>query len=231
MDVKIDKETIIKHRFWFSLPCIALCVLIGWGCEVRLRGMAKSKFDAANVIKTNLENLAKNPDRRSPDWITEAGKRKTESDKERERLWYISFDAQNDVLPTRRVPDQPQEKDKALEPKPLQALRQPLITWPRNPDPNKDPVEVWKTRNKDVLERDGMAGFSLYQDPSLDNPDASKVLDFGEELYIIPKQYVDEFPNQYEAIAKLLTWYNPRSGEGAILTSGGDYKAHVFDAL
>src|SRR5262245_35499024 len=107
MDVKLDKETIIKHRFWFSLPVIALCILIGWGCEVRIRGLAEQRFKHARDIKDNLAKLATDTERRSPDWITAADVREKESDREKRRLWVIGFDAQQDVLPPNRVPENP----------------------------------------------------------------------------------------------------------------------------
>ena len=65
MDVKLDKETIIKHRFWFSLPCIALCILIGWGCQVNVRSAAYAKFDQADKTVKDLQALSGNADRRT----------------------------------------------------------------------------------------------------------------------------------------------------------------------
>src|SRR5262249_55124564 len=98
--------------------------------------------------------------------------------------------------------------------------------------PDEDPVVQWNTRNKVKLREEGMEGFSLYQDPDIEkNENAAKLLDFGEELYIIPTEYATEFPNQFEAITRLLSWYDARSGTGAILTPGTDYRAHVLDTL
>ena len=107
MDVKLDKETIIKHRFWFSLPVIALCILIGWGCQVNVRSVANQKFDQANAVVSQLKALSNDPERRNTDWVSRASIEKGKSDVERGSLWILNFDRQNDVVRFSETPTAP----------------------------------------------------------------------------------------------------------------------------
>ena len=234
MDLKLDKETIIKHRFWFSLPVIALCVLIAWGCEVGVRSQADRRFTTALGINQNLKNLQNDPERRNNNWINAVSEKKVESDKERGRLWVLGFDAQNDVLPMNRVaatPDSgPASPGENASPtfKPLEAIRDPIITWPR------EIVTRWNQTNVDRLRQEEMQGYSLWQNPDpRTNPNAAKVLDFGEELYIIPLEYQEHYTNQFNEVVDLIKWYDPQSGRGAVRTpsANGDHRGYAYVLL
>jgi hypothetical protein len=207
MDVKLDKETIIKHRFWFSLPCIALCILIAWGCEVRVRSESARKYKMGENHNSELRTLAGDPLRRNDLWNKAVTGEKKDSDKERARLWFITYDQQNDVIPLRTNADMGDNF------KPLEAIRDPVITWPR------EWVDRWNRSNVDHLRRSGREGYSLWQNPDpKTNPNAAKVLDFGEDLLIIPEESRGFYRDQFNEVVDKLKWYDGGSRKGAIRT-------------
>jgi hypothetical protein len=115
--MKLDKETMIKQRFWFLLPVFALCLLICWICVLGVNGETETNYKAASDKNTALNNLAKKPEIPNTQWIEAMGKEFDVSSAKKLELWQKEYDRQNKVV--RDVKD------------PTKFRRtEPFFTWP-----------------------------------------------------------------------------------------------------
>jgi len=115
--MKLDKETMIKQRFWFLLPVFAICILVGWICVLGVRGETETNYKAASDKNNALKKLAAEPEIKNQPWIDAMGKEFEVSSAKKQELWLNEYDRQNKVV---RDP-----KD------PARLRRQtPFFTWP-----------------------------------------------------------------------------------------------------
>lgn len=115
--MKLDKETVIKQRFWFLLPVFALCILIGWICVLGVRGEMEKNYKAANDKNTQLKAIINEPEIKNTKWIEAMTKEFGTSDAKMGELWYMESDRQS------KVQRDPKNKEKFLR-------TAPFITWP-----------------------------------------------------------------------------------------------------
>src|SRR5215218_4598470 len=102
--MKLDKETMIKQRFWFLLPVFALCLLIGWICVLGVRGETETNYKSAGDKNTALKTLAAKPEIKNQQWIDAMGKEFEVSSAKKQELWLKEYDRQNKVV---RDPKEP----------------------------------------------------------------------------------------------------------------------------
>lgn len=104
--MKLDKETMIKERFWFLLPVFAICVLVGWICVLGVRGETESNYKSASDKNKSLTALAAKPDIHNQQWIEAMGKEFEVSSAKKEELWLKEYDRQNKVVRDLKNPAQ-----------------------------------------------------------------------------------------------------------------------------
>jgi hypothetical protein len=117
--MKLDKETLIKERFWFLLPVIALFLLISWICILLVRGDTAKYFTEAKSQNDELKRISTTQDLKNPKWIQAMDKELEVSEAKRDDLWYDEFNRQNQAV---------REKDPRKGP--LVRRDNPFITCP-----------------------------------------------------------------------------------------------------
>ncbi|MFT3879527.1 MAG: hypothetical protein QM703_07700 [Gemmatales bacterium] len=115
--MKLDKETMIKQRFWFLLPVFALCLLIGWICVLGVRGETETNYKSAGEKNNALKSLAAKTEIKNPQWIEAIGKEHEVSTAKKLELWNKEYDRQNKVV---RDPKNPGQFRRTA----------PFFTWP-----------------------------------------------------------------------------------------------------
>ncbi len=115
--MKLDKETMIKQRFWFLLPVFAICLLVCWICVLGVNGETETNYKAAGDKNNALNTLAKKPEIHNPQWIEAMGKEYDVSSAKKLELWLKEYDRQNKVVRDAKNPT----KFRRLE---------PFFTWP-----------------------------------------------------------------------------------------------------
>lgn len=196
---KLDKETLIKHRFWFLLPVIALAILIGWIAVLYVRSDAQDFQTKADSTYKQLKGLLTDAQLRNTTWVERMAAQKRVAEAQKARVWVQNYDAQNGVErePFPELdPNAPPGAAAAALPKVL-AVRSRLITWP------EETVTEWNKNNRNR--------------PSLAE------LDFGENLGIVPYDYKDHYKIQFDKLVDVLPWLNEAKDppEGAIRVRGG----------
>lgn len=207
IEVKLDKETLIKHRFWFLLPVIAICVLVGWICVLGVRGEAEENQKAAETVHRYLKGVLVDQGLRNQAWVAEEAKKKLESQGQKGEIWLQNYDAQNQIKregePTPAAPGQPPAPPK------IASQGEPLLTWP------PETIQEWNKNNQ------GRAPL--------------QVRDFGEYLGIIPADYKEHYRMQFDKIVELLPWLDETrddgAGAGAIRVLNGSGGRHRDRAL
>lgn len=116
--MKLDKETMIKQRFWFLLPVFAICVLVAWICVLGVRGETDVNYKAAKDKDTTLKSIASAQELKNQKWIDEMTKELEVSTAKKNELWVQEFDRQN------RVVRDPKDKTK------FRRLEPYFFTWP-----------------------------------------------------------------------------------------------------
>src|SRR5262245_58029064 len=96
--MKIDKETLIKERFWFLLPFIALFLLISWICILLVRGDTARYFADAKNQNETLKKIIVEQDIKNPKWIEAMDKELGVSDAKKDDLWYTEYNRQNKAV-------------------------------------------------------------------------------------------------------------------------------------
>ena len=114
MQQKIDKEYLIKNRFWVSLPAIGLFLLIGFFCVLGVRGSADAFFKKAEARNNELERIKKDQELRNQKWIDAIERERQAAQDQMKHVWTQEFDRQNGVI------HDPEGRK----------IRDPLITWP-----------------------------------------------------------------------------------------------------
>ncbi|MBL8823875.1 MAG: hypothetical protein JNJ77_14915 [Planctomycetia bacterium] len=117
MAMKLDKETVIKHRFWFLLPVFAICLLVGWICVLGVRGETAKNYTTARERDNALKNISSQQELKNQSWIDAMIKELEVSSAKKNELWYKEFDRQNKVV--RDTKDRNQYR-----------IMQPFFTWP-----------------------------------------------------------------------------------------------------
>lgn len=117
MAMKLDKETVIKHRFWFLLPVFAICLLVGWICVLGVRGETAKNYTTARDRDNALNGIVKQPELKNQPWIDAMIKELEVSSAKKNELWYKEYDRQNQV--TRDPKDRNQYR-----------IQKPFFTWP-----------------------------------------------------------------------------------------------------
>ncbi|HQR06611.1 MAG TPA: hypothetical protein PLN21_07300 [Gemmatales bacterium] len=115
--MKLDKETMIKQRFWFLLPVFAICILVGWICVLGVRGETETNYKTANDKNNALNKLAGEKEIKNQPWIDAMGKELEVSSAKKQELWLSEYDRQNKVV-----------RD-AKDPSKLRRMA-PFFTWP-----------------------------------------------------------------------------------------------------
>ncbi len=130
MATKLDKETLIKHRFWFLLPVVVLLWLFAFISISSVSDATEKNWKEAQGVNDQLKRLP-SEDLKNQRWIDAMKKEKDKAQDQKLDLWYEVFDKQNGV-----VRDKPAEPASADGPKPrgkAAVVRESLITWPRSP--------------------------------------------------------------------------------------------------
>lgn len=206
--IKIDQETLKKHRFWFLLPVVGLALLIAWILVLYVRADAAANFGTAKTTDTQLRSLRSNPDKRNEQWIAASRVKKLESLEQKNQLWIKEYDAQNGVVREPAAP--PAAGATATDPletlPPIKEIRNPLITWP------EATATTWDRENP---------GRQLRR------------LDFGEWLRIVPVEYRDHYEGQFDRCLDPIPWYNEATGTGAVRVKGGsgNHRAAAMELL
>lgn len=104
--MKLDKETMVKQRFWFLLPVFALCLLIGWICVLGVRGETATNYKTAGDKDTALKKLSIEPEIKNQQWIDAMGKEWDVSSAKKQELWQKEYDRQNKVVRDAKNPAQ-----------------------------------------------------------------------------------------------------------------------------
>lgn len=212
--MKLDKETLIKYRFWFSIPFAVLFVLIALICALGVRSTTMANWAEAKRTDDQLLSLASRQDLRNERWIQEMKAKTDEAVRQKDNLWFELYDTQNDaerqpVAPAGSAPS-PDGSGPTVGTSPsavrgkLVTLRNPFITWParlHNDVPNFP------------LDRERIP--LLFRD-------------FGEPLNdrnAMPDEYKSDFPAQYEELLKIVDFLdetaNPESGRvGSVRVPG-----------
>lgn len=115
--MKLDKETMIKQRFWFLLPFFALCILIGWICVLGVRGETETNYKTAGDKNNALKKLAGEQEIKNQQWIDAMGKEFEVSSAKKQELWLSEYDRQNKVV---RDPKDPSKFRR----------QSPFFSWP-----------------------------------------------------------------------------------------------------
>lgn len=115
--MKLDKETVIKQRFWFLLPVFAICLLVGWICVLGVRGETEKNYKAAKDKDNALKNIASAQYLKNTEWNAAISKELDNSSGKKDELWYKESDRQNKV--------QRDNKNRANF-----TRLDPFITWP-----------------------------------------------------------------------------------------------------
>lgn len=116
--MKLDKETVIKQRFWFLLPVFALCILIAWICVLGVRGATEVNYKVAKDKDNALKTIASTQELKNQSWIDAMIKELEVSTAKKDELWIKEFDRQN------RVIRDPKDKTKFTRTSPY------FFTWP-----------------------------------------------------------------------------------------------------
>ncbi len=192
--VKVDKEFLIKHRFWLLLPCIGIAVLIGWICVLYVRDETETFQKDAQAVHGQLLGVQNDPAKRNDGWIKAIQEKKIVSLDQKNELWLEGYDQQNSVL---RRPPANNATPSTPGMKPLGELieiRDPIITWPAKT------AQLWEA----------------------DKPGQSlRLLDFGEPLQIVPIDYRNDYLLQFNTVLNLIEWYDETTGKGAVRVLGG----------
>lgn len=96
--MKLDKETLIRERFWFLLPFIALFLLISWICVLLVRGDTAKYFTEAKNQNDSLKKIISEADIKNPKWIEAMDKELAVSDAKKDELWYTEYNRQNQAV-------------------------------------------------------------------------------------------------------------------------------------
>lgn len=115
--MKLDKETMIKQRFWFLLPVFAICLLVGWICVLGVRGETEKNYKAAKDKDDALKKISTESEIKNQTWIEAMTKEFEVSAAKKNELWYKEYDRQNNVI------RDPKDRTKYQ-------VRDPFIKWP-----------------------------------------------------------------------------------------------------
>lgn len=115
--MKLDKETVIKQRFWFLLPVFAICLLVGWICVLGVRGETEKNYKTAKDKDNALKTIASTPELKNDEWNKAMNKELEVSTAKKDELWIKEFDRQNKV--------QRDAKDRNSF-----RVLEPFISWP-----------------------------------------------------------------------------------------------------
>jgi hypothetical protein len=118
--MKLDKETMIKQRFWFLLPFVALFLLIAWICVLGVRSTAAENYKKADTTNTQLKAIASTSKLKNNKWIDEMKVEVGVSETKKEQLWYEEYNRQNGVTRDSKDPLKGE----------ISSMRNPFITWP-----------------------------------------------------------------------------------------------------
>jgi hypothetical protein len=192
IEVKIDKETLIKHRFWFLLPAIAIAILVGWICVLGVRAEAEDNQKKANSVQQQLKGIMVDGELRNDEWVRREALKKAESQTMKAEVWAENADFQNGVKREQNpnaappAPGLPKPLGKVLE------IQSPLIAWP------EETIREWDKNNRERVSVGGSLGRR----------------DFGENLGIIPNDYKDHFRMQLDRMLDILPWLDESKQEG-----------------
>src|SRR5689334_8481673 len=95
--MKLDKETLIKERFWFLLPFVAIFILVAWICVLGVRGVAQENYKKADATNGQLVGITRESEVKNPQWIEAMEKEAAASEAKKEVLWYEEYNRQNKI--------------------------------------------------------------------------------------------------------------------------------------
>lgn len=208
--MKLDKDTIIKYRFWFSIPFAVLFVFIALICVLGVRSTTMANWAEAKRTDDQLVSLASRQDLRNERWIQEMKAKTDDAVRQKDDLWYELYDGQNKVerapvaTPTATLPGGAVTTGTTPVRGKLITIRDPFITWPARLH-NEVPNFPMDRERIPLLFRD-----------------------FGEPLNdrnAMPDEYRSDFMPQYEALLRLVDFLdetaNPETGRvGSVRVPG-----------
>src|SRR5262245_58803466 len=118
--MKIDKDALIKHRFWVSIPVAVLFIFIALLCVLGVRSTTRANWDVAERTDKQLNDLINNPEKRNPKWIQAMKDKMDEAVRQKNELWVQLYDRQNDIV-RERPAAKPASADNAAAPVPAPA--------------------------------------------------------------------------------------------------------------
>src|SRR5262245_60776637 len=120
MATKLDKETLIKQRFWFLLPAVALFLLSPWISLMGIGSPAEDKHKTDDATYNTLKGISVEQKLKNQPWIDAMAKEVSVSGAKTEELWYTEYNRQNSVV---RDPKDPLKGE-------IKEMKTRFITWP-----------------------------------------------------------------------------------------------------
>ena len=214
MAVQIDKETLIKHRFWIAVPLAFLFTLIGLLCVLSVRSETKAAWEKAEQTNKELRDLAgMGSALRNQMWIDAMKRLTDQAFIQKQKLWYEVYDRQNGVI-RGPAPEQPAgssdfgtampgDPGRDYVAGPVIRVTNPLITWPA------------------ILDR----RWRLPTEPSRVSQRS-----FGEPLGVVIEEYRRHFDRQYDELLKIVDFLDEDAKTGSVRAAGSS-KKHADNAL
>jgi hypothetical protein len=214
MKAQIDKETLIKNRFWIGLGAAVLFVLIAFFCVVSVRGDADKLWNTADRVNQDLKTLqSKRADLRNDKWIARMAEETQKAVAQKLIVWRQSYDKQVGAV-REAPPSQPavaapppggpvavNTEPPKEQPGKILEIRDPFLTWPV--DVKEMEVRVGSTNQLRLILKD---------------------LDFGTKIGIVPEEYKLAYARQFDELVKMkdLDLLNEKNQSGAMRVAGSD---------
>src|SRR5688572_15788104 len=96
MATKLDKETLVKNRFWVLLPVVVLLWLFAFICISGVSSATEKNWTEADKVNKDLKKIP-SEDLRNDDWIRRMEQEKVKAQNQKLDLWYDVYDKQNGV--------------------------------------------------------------------------------------------------------------------------------------
>jgi hypothetical protein len=206
--MKVDKAVLVKNLFWLLVPAAALCLLIAIFAVMGIYSSAETKLKAAQSIHGQVKQMLQDQSSiRTDEWIRKAREQTEQAVAQREELWHTAFTLQQDVV-WEAPPHKPDPfagsggpAASALPRGRIKAIRNPLITWPVGPSGQQlgMMITVYPTPAPNIPKEDREWYYMPLQNR-----------DFGEPFGIVPTEYAEWYPRQFEPILNRLPFLDEK---------------------
>ena len=94
--MKIDKETLIKHKFWALLACVVPLMLLALLILIpSAGGQISAKHADLDKVKADVEHIV---DPKNPSWVTGLETRSTAAEAKKKEIWQKAWDSQEKLF-------------------------------------------------------------------------------------------------------------------------------------